>query len=99
MGAAQEELMFLAQPECLPSMVLCEEMKETEAVVICGTRPVNRIEGYGRGFQWAGMHQERIHPTPPRGPQRNYENCVVCIDAIEGGTQGQDRAIQRELGK
>jgi hypothetical protein len=35
-GCVQEEIRFMINPECLVSMVLCEVMKENEAIIIIG---------------------------------------------------------------
>jgi hypothetical protein len=37
-GCVQEEIRFMINPECLVSMLLCEVMKENEAIIIIGNR-------------------------------------------------------------
>jgi len=95
-GAVQEEIMFLMQPECLVSLLVCERMAPNEAIIIAGTRRYSTYRGYGRSFAYKSPY---TNPMPPKTPTGQYKTCIIAIDAIKGGTQGKSDLLLRELGK
>jgi poly(ADP-ribose) glycohydrolase len=53
-GCVQEEILFSQRPECCVGMLLCEEMGDTEAIVMRGAACFSATEGYHRSLRWAG---------------------------------------------
>lgn len=56
-GCVQEEIRFVISPECLVSMLLCERMRSSEAIVIRGVEVFSETTGYGRTFKYKGPVQ------------------------------------------
>jgi len=95
-GSLQEEILFLMQPECLVSLVVCERMAPNEAIIIAGTRRYSTYSGYGRSFAWKSQYTKAL---PSKTPTGQYKTCIISIDAIKGGTQGRSDLLMREFGK
>jgi len=95
-GSLQEEILFLMQPECLISLLVCERMAPNEAIIIAGTRRYSTYSGYGRSFAWKSQYSKAL---PPKTPTGQYKTCLISIDAIKGGTLGRSDLLMRELGK
>lgn len=95
-GSLQEEILFLMQPECLVSLLVCERMAPNEAIIIAGARSYNTYSGYGRSFAWKSQY---VKPLPLKTPTGQYKTCLIAIDAIKGGTEGRSDLLMRELGK
>jgi len=94
----QEEIRFVINPECLVSILFCEEMEERESILIVGAEQFSSYSGYGGGFKCSGPHQD-TNPVDDRG-----RRCVsiVAMDAtyfMSKPEQFQQRCILRELNK
>lgn len=44
----------MINPECLVSMLFCNEMDDDEAILICGAEQFSTYSGYGGKFQYTG---------------------------------------------
>ena len=97
----QEEIRFVISPECLISMLLCEEMDHYESILISGADQFSQHSGYGGSFKCIGRSDGKLSVD-----DRN-RSCVsiVAIDAIPfGGYEGESSqysraAVIRELNK
>ncbi len=57
-GSVQEEIWFVICPELLVSLLLCEQMGPTEAIVITGAQRFSEYEGYSSTFKWSGAFKD-----------------------------------------
>lgn len=53
-GCVQEEIRFTVCPELLVGMLLCERMRDDEAIEIWGAEHFSYYVGYARNFRYAG---------------------------------------------
>ena len=51
----QEEIRFVINPECLVSILFCDEMEDNEAILLCGAEQFSTYSGYGGNFNYEGM--------------------------------------------
>lgn len=98
-GCVQEEIRFVLSPECLVSMLICEEMDENEAILLQGTQQYSLYEGYSRSFKWKSSYKDK---TSLIGNTR--DNLLVALDAINYSrmnpdTQYDEKHILRDLNK
>lgn len=49
-GCVQEEVLFSIFPEAVISKIICQELEDTEAVIIYGARRFSNYEGYSSTF-------------------------------------------------
>lgn len=89
----------MINPECLVSMLICEEMDNLEAILIEGAEQFSTYSGYGGGFTYTGSHED----TNPVDAANRRCVSIVAIDAIpvmfSGGFEHQKLDIVRELNK
>ena len=96
--AKQEEIRFCISPECLVSLLLCEEMTDLESILITGAEQFTTYTGYGGSFKCTGPYND-TNPVDDCNHRKVY---IVAIDA----TPFDDRTLQygkpsivRELNK
>ena len=53
-GCVQEEILFAQRPELCVGMLLCEEMDDTEAIIMRGAACYSATGGYHRSLLWVG---------------------------------------------
>eukprot|EP01059_Diplonema_ambulator_P014205 TRINITY_DN2504_c1_g1_i1.p1 TRINITY_DN2504_c1_g1~~TRINITY_DN2504_c1_g1_i1.p1 ORF type:complete len:479 (+),score=81.44 TRINITY_DN2504_c1_g1_i1:39-1439(+) len=87
-GCVQEEILFITHPECIIGMLLCDDLKDDEAVVITGCRRFAEYSGYKETFTFTGMSKHGI-PTE-----------IAAMDALDRrGDQYSEKNTKRELVK
>lgn len=94
----QEEIRFCINPECLVSMLLCEEMNNEESIVIIGAEQFTAYTGYGGSFKCTGPHED----TNPVDECNRRKVSIVAIDATPfdyASLQYTKPSIVRELNK
>ncbi|KAH3757442.1 poly glycohydrolase family protein [Pelomyxa schiedti] len=100
-GSAQEETLFLTHPELLVSRLLCEELNDTECVIITGAERFSRHSGYLSELSWQGPYNDS---TPRNGYNRRRRH-IVAMDALDfnRGTRNiaefSKEGVERELNK
>jgi len=57
-GLVQEEIRFSVCPECLVSILLCDRMEETDAIVIIGADRFCNYSGYASTFKFTGAYED-----------------------------------------
>ena len=63
-------------PECLASLIICEEMDDHEAILLLGTERMASYTGYASSFQFAGDFRD---PALDSGlDQHNRLRTAVC---------------------
>ena len=62
-GCAQEEILFSVFPELTVVKLICEELREEEAVIVQGARRFNCYSGYSQTFKFEGSYQARSELT------------------------------------
>jgi poly(ADP-ribose) glycohydrolase len=73
MGCAQEEIIFITHPECIPAILLTKDkMQANETVGITGVRRYCRYQGYVSTFQFLGDYNE----------EENEKREFVAMDAV-----------------
>ena len=89
----------MINPECLVSMLLCQEMEDNEAILIRGAERFSMYTGYGGRFTYTGPYEDT---NPLDSMNRRCVN-IVAIDAIPfslgDGFQHGRQDISRELNK
>ena len=94
----QEEIRFCINPECLVSLLLCEEMTDLESILITGAEQFTSYIGYGGSFKCTGPYKD-TNPVDDRNRRKVY---IVAIDAIpfdDPSLQYRKPSIVRELDK
>jgi poly(ADP-ribose) glycohydrolase len=86
----QEEVLFSIYPECFLGLMLCEVMKDDEAIIIRNAHRACNYSGYSETFQFVPRLE---HATA--GPD------IIAIDAIvnHGSMQFKKKFIDRDLNK
>ncbi|VDK84342.1 unnamed protein product [Litomosoides sigmodontis] len=78
-GCVQEEIRFLICPEMIVSMIVCERMRNNEAIIICGAERFSDYSGYGSSFRWRPRRKVDSFPRD----RFNRLCCeLVAIDAL-----------------
>jgi len=77
-GCVQEEIRFMINPECIPGILLCEAMEDSEAILILGTERFSNYSGYAQSFKFEGPHDD---PTPKDSKGR-ISTAILAIDAL-----------------
>ncbi|ETO27829.1 hypothetical protein RFI_09303 [Reticulomyxa filosa] len=77
------EIRFVINPECLVSLLLCEEMRHNEIIAIVGTKQYSQYQGYGNTFEYLTHHDDQ---TTSQIVNKDLNcvrtcNCIVAIDA------------------
>ncbi len=89
----------MINPECLVSMLFCEEMQELESILITGAEQFSTYSGYGGTFTYTGPHTD----TNPVDAHRKRHVSIVAIDATpyygSSNSQFHGQDILRELNK
>lgn len=80
-GCVQEEIRFAICPELLLSRLLCESLRDNEALIMNGAATFSKYTGYASTFQFAGHH---VVPRPTaEEASRGIRNIsVVAFDAV-----------------
>lgn len=97
-GCAQEEIRFgICSPELIAGMLFCDDMEDSEAIVIEGSEQFSTYDGYGRAVSWAGNFEDRA----PKSHDGSLLTTVVAIDALmfPMDSQATPPMIRRELFK
>ncbi|ETO21079.1 hypothetical protein RFI_16125 [Reticulomyxa filosa] len=99
-GCVQEEIRFVINPECLVSLLVCEEMHANEAIAIVGTKQYSKYRGYGKTFEFVS-HRNDVTPQVIVDKHANTTvrtcSCIVAIDAEKYNPQ--DTQNQFTVGK
>ena len=89
----------MINPECLVSLLFCEEMDENEAILIRGAEQFSSYAGYGGRFKYVGAYAD----TNPIDERNRRCVSIAAIDAIPvsfgGSLQFNKPDIVRELDK
>ena len=89
----------MINPECLVSMLFCEEMQQLETILITGAEQFSTYSGYGGKFKCTGPHQD----TNLVDGRRRRCVSIVAMDAIpyygRSNSQFHRQDILRELNK
>lgn len=68
----------MINPECLVSILFCEEMGPAESLLITGAEQFSDYSGYGGKFTFTGSH----HDANPVDDHKRRQVSIVAIDAI-----------------
>lgn len=80
-GCVQEEIRFATSPELLLSRLLCESLRDNEALIMNGAATFSQYTGYASSFQFAG-HETIKEPTPEEARRGMRDVSVVAFDAV-----------------
>lgn len=97
-GCVQEEIRFVICPELLVTMLVTEELDETEALIVSGVERYSHCKGYSNTFKWMGDYIDET----PRDSSGRRMTTVVAIDALsfrQPQSQFNISNIRRELNK
>ncbi|XP_076642631.1 poly(ADP-ribose) glycohydrolase isoform X2 [Halictus rubicundus] len=97
-GCVQEEIRFVICPELLVTMLVTEELDETEALIVSGVERYSRCKGYSNTFKWTGDYIDET----PRDSSGRRMTTVLAIDALsfrQPQSQFNISNIRRELNK
>lgn len=88
-SCTQEEILFCICPELMPSMLICEQMEDDEAIMICNARQFSEYSGYRDSFRFV-----RAAPGTPRQD-------VIAMDAMPtaGKLEFTTDCLNRDMGK
>ncbi|XP_016772532.1 poly(ADP-ribose) glycohydrolase isoform X2 [Apis mellifera] len=98
LGCVQEEIRFVICPELMVTMLVTEELDDTEALIVSGIERYSKYKGYSNTFKWVGDY---VDETPKDSSGRRLTS-IVAIDALYfTHTQSQFNInnITRELNK
>ncbi|GAB1869593.1 WD repeat and FYVE domain-containing protein 3 [Camponotus japonicus] len=98
LGCVQEEIRFVICPELIVTMLVTEELDDTEALIVSGIERYSKYEGYSNTFKWKG---DFIDETPRDDSCRRMTS-IVAIDALyfrQPSLQFKIDNITRELNK
>ncbi|XP_011689783.1 PREDICTED: poly(ADP-ribose) glycohydrolase-like [Wasmannia auropunctata] len=98
LGCVQEEIRFVICPELMVTMLVTEELDDTEALVVTGIERYSKYEGYSNTFKWKG---DFVDETPRDNSGRRMTS-IVAIDALyfrQSSLQFNMDNINRELNK
>ncbi|XP_076162442.1 poly(ADP-ribose) glycohydrolase isoform X2 [Ptiloglossa arizonensis] len=98
LGCVQEEIRFVICPELMVTMLVTEELDDTEALIISGIERYSEYNGYSNSFKWLGDY---IDETPRDSSGRRLTS-IVAIDALyfkQPQSQFSISNITRELNK
>ncbi|CAD6192834.1 unnamed protein product [Caenorhabditis auriculariae] len=98
-GAVQEEIRFLISPEAIVSILICEKLRDEEAIFIVGAQQFSSYSGYSNSLKWEPFEG----PMEPRDRFGRIRCEIVAIDAQPFYTnklrQYESAMILRELNK
>ncbi|XP_071554724.1 poly(ADP-ribose) glycohydrolase [Temnothorax nylanderi] len=98
LGCVQEEIRFVICPELMVTMLVTEELDDTEALIVSGIERYSKYEGYSSTFKWKG---DFVDETPRDNSGRRMTS-IVAIDALyfrQSSLQFNMDNINRELNK
>ncbi|XP_011881580.1 PREDICTED: poly(ADP-ribose) glycohydrolase-like [Vollenhovia emeryi] len=98
LGCVQEEIRFVICPELMVTMLVTEELDDTEALIVSGIERYCKYEGYSNTFKWKG---DFVDETPRDNSGRRMTS-IVAIDALyfkQSSLQFNMDNINRELNK
>ncbi|XP_050589129.1 poly(ADP-ribose) glycohydrolase-like isoform X1 [Bombus affinis] len=98
LGCVQEEIRFVICPELMVTMLITEELDDTEALIISGIERYSKYKGYSNSFKWMGDY---VDETPKDSSGRRLTS-IVAIDALyftHSEAQFNINNIIRELNK
>ncbi|XP_012540752.1 poly(ADP-ribose) glycohydrolase [Monomorium pharaonis] len=98
LGCVQEEIRFVICPELMVTMLVTEELDDTEALIVSGIERYSKYEGYSNTFKWKG---DFVDETPRDNSGRRMTS-IVAIDALyfrQSSLQFNVDNINRELNK
>ncbi|KAL6255823.1 hypothetical protein P5V15_013066 [Pogonomyrmex californicus] len=98
LGCVQEEIRFVICPELMITMLVTEELDDTEALIVSGIERYSKYEGYSNTFKWKG---DFVDETPRDNSGRRMTS-IVAIDALyfrQSSLQFNMDNINRELNK
>ncbi|XP_014470896.1 PREDICTED: poly(ADP-ribose) glycohydrolase-like [Dinoponera quadriceps] len=98
LGCVQEEIRFVICPELMVTMLVTEELDDTEALIVSGIERYSKYEGYSSTFKWKG---DFVDETPRDSSGRRMTS-VVAIDALyfkQSSLQFNISNVTRELNK
>lgn len=90
----------MINPECLVSILFCEEMRDDESILITGAEQFSSYSGYGGGFKCTGPYTD----TNTTDDRKRRCISIVAIDATcfmfsSSSVQYHRQNILRELNK
>lgn len=98
LGCVQEEIRFVICPELMVTMLVTEELDDTEALIVSGVERYSKYNGYSNSFKWMG---DFVDETPRDSSGRRLTS-IVAIDALyftHPQSQFNINNITRELNK
>ena len=98
LGCVQEEIRFVICPELMVTMLVTEELDDTEALIVCGVERYSKYKGYSSSFKWIGDFVDET----PRDISGRRLTSIVAIDALyftHPQSQFNISNITRELNK
>lgn len=98
LGCVQEEIRFVICPELMVTMLVTEELDDTEALIVSGIERYSKYEGYSNTFKWKG---DFVDETPRDNSGRRMTS-IVAIDALyfkQSSLQFNMDNVNRELNK
>ncbi|XP_017754645.1 PREDICTED: poly(ADP-ribose) glycohydrolase [Eufriesea mexicana] len=98
LGCVQEEIRFVICPELMVTMLVTEELDDTEALIVSGVERYSKYKGYSNSFKWMGDY---VDETPKDSSGRRLTS-IVAIDALyftHPQSQFSISNITRELNK
>lgn len=100
-GCVQEEIRFVISPECLPSMMMFENMLDHEVIYIIGAEQFSKYSGYRWTFTFAGDYTDNL---PKFDEKKRSDINILAMDAIyffngHPIEQFEESALYRELNK
>ncbi|XP_012055190.1 PREDICTED: poly(ADP-ribose) glycohydrolase-like [Atta cephalotes] len=98
LGCVQEEIRFVICPELMVTMLVTEELDDTEALIVSGIERYSKYEGYSNTFKWKGDFVDET----PRDISGRRMTSIVAIDALyfkQSSLQFNMDNIKRELNK
>lgn len=78
LGCVQEEIRFVICPELMVTMLVTEELDDTEALIVSGIERYSKYEGYSNTFKWKGDFVDET----PRDDSCRRMTSIVAIDAL-----------------
>lgn len=94
-GCVQEEIRFSVCPENIVAMLLCPNMRDDEALQICGAEQFSKYQGYAFRLRYAGNH---VAPQEyPKEADGTPLAVLACMDALDfRSSNGADLEAQMQ---
>ncbi|XP_041988363.1 poly(ADP-ribose) glycohydrolase-like [Aricia agestis] len=97
-GCVQEEIRFMICPELLISLLVTEELKPNEALIMIGSERYSNYTGYSSTFSWADVHAD----ATPHDSSGRRRTAVLAVDALPYRSRAHEctpHHVTRELNK